>query len=83
MKNRIQTLQKPYQNSSLSYAIVLPGRKSAFRAGLWPDCYRESTDGQPEPGRRANFSAFPVAVRQKYGAEGRFTNPEALLRNME
>ncbi len=26
------------------YAIALPGRKSVFRAGFWPDCYRESTD---------------------------------------
>ena len=26
------------------YAIMLPGRKSAFLAGFWPDCYRESTE---------------------------------------
>jgi hypothetical protein len=26
------------------YAIVLRGRKSVFRAGFWPDCYRESTE---------------------------------------
>ncbi len=28
---------------TLCYAIVLPGMKSDFRAGLWPDCYRENT----------------------------------------
>ncbi len=25
------------------YAIMPPCRKSAFRAGFWPDCYRESS----------------------------------------
>ena len=29
---------------TLCYAIVLPGRKSAFRAGFWPDCYQENTE---------------------------------------
>jgi hypothetical protein len=28
------------RGDSLCYAIVLPGRKSALRAGFWPDCYR-------------------------------------------
>ncbi len=28
---------------TLCYAIVLPGRKSACRAGFLPDCYRENT----------------------------------------
>ena len=32
---------------TLCYAIVPPGRKSAFQAGFWPDCYRESTDIGP------------------------------------
>ncbi len=32
----------------LCYALVLPGRKSDFRAGFWPYDYREST----EMGRR-------------------------------
>ena len=36
----------------LCYAIVLPGRMSAFRAGFWPDCYRESTEIGPSAGRR-------------------------------
>ncbi len=25
------------------YTTVLPGRKPAFRAGFWPDCYRANT----------------------------------------
>ncbi len=52
---------------TLCYAIVLPGRKSAVRAGFWPDCYRESTGSSPvkiRPGR-------PISC------------PEALLRNIE
>ncbi len=33
----------------LCYAILLPGRKSAFRAGIWPDGYREDIEiGSPE-----------------------------------
>ena len=38
--------------ATLCYAIVLPGRKSAFRAGFWPECYRESTEIGPPAGRR-------------------------------
>ncbi len=55
---------------------TLPGWKSAFRAEFWPDCCREITDIGPPAGRRADFDAFPVAVRPKSG-------PEAPLRNME
>ncbi len=62
---------KVSQKSTLCYAIVLPGRKVAFRARFWPDCYRESIEiGPPtglRPARRANFNSFPVAVRQKSG----------------
>ncbi len=37
-----------FKSHTLCYAIVLPVRKSAFRAGLWPDCYRESAEiGSP------------------------------------
>ncbi len=55
------------------YAIMLPGRKSAFRPGFWPDCYRENTEvGPPKAGRWAYFGVFPVAVRPKSGPEGRF-----------
>ncbi len=54
---------------ALRCAIVLPGRKSAFRARFWSDWYRENTEGQPG----ADVGAFPVAVRPKSGPEGRFT----------
>ncbi len=39
------------RNCILCYAIVFPGRKSAFRAGFWPDCYRESPEIGPPAGR--------------------------------
>jgi hypothetical protein len=42
---------------TLCHATVLPGRKSGFRAGLWPDCYRESTEigaGQ-NPARKSDL----------------------------
>jgi hypothetical protein len=32
--------------------VSLPGRKSAFQAGFWPDCYRENTEIGPPAGRR-------------------------------
>ncbi len=44
----------------LCYAIVLPGRKSAFRAGFWPDCSRESTEIGPPAGRRP--AGGPISV---------------------
>jgi hypothetical protein len=46
---------KPYEFIGLCYAILLPGRKSAFRDGFWPDCYRESTEIGPSAGRRPAF----------------------------
>ncbi len=58
--------------ATLCYAAMLPGRKSAFRAGFWRDCYRESTDIGPPAGRRAHFGAYPVAVPSKSCPEGRF-----------
>ncbi len=54
---------------TLCYAVVLPGLKSAFRAGFRPDCYRESS--RPKAGRRADFCVFLVVVRPKSGPEGR------------
>ncbi len=57
---------------TLCYAIVPPGRKAAFRAGFWPDCYRERTEIGSPAGRRAEFCVFPVAVRPKSNPEGRF-----------
>ncbi len=45
---------------------MLPGRKSVFRAGFLPDCYRESTEIRPPAGRRDDFGALRVAVRPKF-----------------
>ncbi len=52
----------PLVFGTLCYAIVLPGRKSAFRAGFWPDCYRASTQLGPPSGWHADVVDFPVAV---------------------
>ena len=45
---------------TLCYAVVLPGRKLAFRAGFWPDCYRESTDIGPPAGPKP--AGGPISV---------------------
>jgi hypothetical protein len=61
---------------ALCCALVLPCRKSAFRAGFWPDCYRESNRNRPcrpKAGRRADFGSFLAAVRPNSGPEGRFS----------
>ncbi len=43
-----------YRMGTLCYEIMLPGRKSAVRAELWPDCYREGTE-TGDPARKADF----------------------------
>ena len=45
---------------ALCYALVFPGRKSAFRAGFWPDCYRASTEIGPPAGLRP--AGGPISV---------------------
>ena len=40
--------------------VMLPDRKSAFRAGFRPDCYRESTESGPPAGRRP--AGGPISV---------------------
>ncbi len=42
---------RTHRAGTLCHAIVLRGRKSAFRAGFWPGCYRESTEVGPPAGR--------------------------------
>ncbi len=44
---------------TLCYAIVLPGRKTGFRAGFRPDYCRERLKICPPAGRRADFDVFP------------------------
>ncbi len=48
---------------TLCYAIVIPSRKSDFRAGLWPDCYRESTEFGPPAGLRPATGPISVLSR--------------------
>ncbi len=54
---------------TLCYAIVFPGRKSAFRAGFWLDCYREGTEIGPTADQRP--------------AGGPIYSPEAPLGNLK
>ncbi len=49
---RVTTETSSRQTLTPCYAVVLPGRKSAFRAGFLPDCYREATEIGPPAGRR-------------------------------
>ncbi len=48
---------------TLCYAIVLPGRKSAFRAGFRSDCYRECTEMGPPAGLRPTGGPTSVLAR--------------------
>jgi hypothetical protein len=67
------------------YAIVLPGHKSAFRAGFGPDCYREDTEIGPPAGRRP--AGGPISVFSwslgKIRPGRPISSPEALLCNIE
>ncbi len=49
---------------TLYLAIVLPGQKSGFRAGLRPDSNREGLKIGP---KRAHLEALPTRIRQKSG----------------
>ncbi len=64
------------RKSASGSEIGPPGR---ILTGLLPGKYRNRPPGRPSAGRRADFDAFPVAVRPKSGREG----PEAILRNIE
>jgi hypothetical protein len=49
---------------------MLPGWKSAFRAGFWPDCYRESTDIGPAAARPAEGSRGPQGAENRPKTRG-------------
>ncbi len=57
---------------ALHYAIVFPGRKSGFRAGMWPGRLQNRPSGQPSAGRRADSECFTIRIRPKSGPEVRF-----------
>jgi hypothetical protein len=63
----------------LCFAIVLPGRKSAFRARFWPDCHRERTENGPEGRSRW----FPRSIPAKIQPGRPIFGPEALLRKTD
>ncbi len=63
-----------FRNSASGPKIGLPRRIS--------DCYREDTEIGPSAGRRADFGAFPIAVRPKIWPAEPISGPEALLRNI-
>ncbi len=52
---------------TLCYVIVIPARKSAFRTGFWPACYRESTEIGPPAGRRPAGGPISVLSRSQAG----------------
>jgi hypothetical protein len=56
---------------TLCCSIVLPGRRSVFRAGFRLDSCRENS-GRRKASRRAYIAVFPFRVRPKSGPEDRF-----------
>ena len=65
----------PIVSLTLCYAMVLPGRKSAFQAGFQPESNWESLTIGPPAGLRpaeADFEAFPNRIQPKSYPEDRF-----------
>ena len=59
--------------NTLCYAIVLPGRRSGFRAGRFlVGGDQNQLSGRPKAGRRGDFDAFPMGILPKSGTETRF-----------
>ncbi len=57
------------RNGASGPEIGLPG---TILAGMLPGKHRNRPFGRPSAGRRADFGAFPVAVRPKSAPEARF-----------
>jgi hypothetical protein len=68
--------------TTLCYAIA--GRKSVFRAGFWPDCYRESPEAlRPAFGQlEGRFRCLPGSIPAKIRPGRPISGPEALLRSI-
>ncbi len=84
-KLRPNSLTKPSQ-ATLCYATMLSGRKSDFRTGSWPDCYRESTEIGPPSGLRlaeGRCRCFPGSSPAKIWPGSPISDPETLLRNIK
>ncbi len=54
----------------------VPGHKSVFRAGFWPDCHQKNTKIGPPAG-------LPGSSPAKIWPGKPISGPEALLRNIE
>ncbi len=52
-----------FSQATLLYTIMLPGRKSDFRAGFGPDCHRGNTEIGPPAGRRPTGGPLSVFSR--------------------
>ena len=83
---RMAQAPQDLSQNGYGYAIVPPGHKSAFRAGFWQDCYRESTEIDPPAGRR--LAGRPISMLSgnspaKIQPGRRIYGPEALPRNIE
>jgi hypothetical protein len=50
---------------TLCYTIARPGRRSAFRAGVWQQCYQESSEIGPPAGLRP--VVWPISGPSKSG----------------
>ena len=78
---------RKWKTDIVCHAIVLPGRTSAFRAGFWPDSYRESTEIGHPAGRRpaggGRYRYFPGSSPAKIRPGRSISGPEALLRIIE
>ncbi len=68
---------------TLCYARVLPDSKSAFRAGFWPDRYRESAEVGPVGRPEGRFLFFPNSRPAKIRPGRPIFDPEAVSRNIE
>ena len=80
--------EKNTEGPTLCHAIMLPARKSAFRAGFWPDCYRERTQiglpaGLRPAGGLISVLSFPGSSPAKIRPGRPIYGPEALLHNIE
>ena len=56
---------------ALFHALVLPGWKSGFRAGLMLDSGQEKVQNRaPKAGRRPDFDVFQIGLLSKSGRDG-------------
>ncbi len=73
-------------HGTLRYAIMFPGRKSAFRVGFWPVGYLERSEIGPPAGLLPAggfcFVCFPGSSPARIWLARPILGPEALVHNM-